>query len=468
MPPNHVLSEKKKHRFGVFQQHQQARAFEKRGSQYETMSAVSAYIEEWGDDSQVEMMYTNRNKNTNTTTRHHHKAVGIASARRFLWGDEEEERAIAQMGLGPSTANPPKTRLSLFGIHPLQQDDSKSINLMGGGMDSSSARRSSRIPRAAPPASAFHWALFGKEQPYGDAADSGEAEEYITKNDGTQSNNRCASVLRSFCLSPLIALAIVLAILWITRQMIFDNEDFVQTSKLNEARFDEIHDKLVEYSNPSLLDTVGTPQNNALQWLANQDPANLAATDAHFHLRYVLAVFFFSTSGKLKNFQRPIAGWTKQDHWMTGQCVCKWYGVRCVGDNAMDDEHEHEHIGQVFALNLTSNQVQGTIPLELQTLPGLESIDLSRNKMGGTIPSELALFSSLRDLFLRANRMTGPVPSELGTMTLLRDLHLGENQLSGTIPTELRQATRIRALGLDKNQLNGTIPELASLSSLSK
>jgi hypothetical protein len=440
--------------------------FQKRGSEYERRrdsngpGASSTYTEVWNnakDGQKINAENSPSPKKNNSSSK-----GGITSARRFLWGEDEEEDVIAQMGQSPSA--PPKPRSSLFGVDPRRSLNGQAINLMAPPV------RSDR-DHTPPPASAFRF--FGTStttsgnnnimrSEYGDAADSGEAEEYIDRKPRTR-HYTCSRVMR-VCLSPLIALGIILSIILVTRQMILDNEDMIQTKTINAARFADIRTKVGGLTNETVLDTLGSPQFNALQWISYQDPAKLGVNDTHLVQRYVLAVFFFSTSGKVHKEERPMANWKSQDHWMTGRSICRWYGIRCVGDNGKDDEH----IGEVLSLNLTNNAVQGTLPVELQSISLLESVDLSQNSIEGRLPIQIAKFPALRDLFLRANQLEGRIPTELGSMTLLRALHLGKNQFTGRIPTQLRQATRLRALGLDTNQLTGAIPDFASLSSLSK
>jgi hypothetical protein len=92
--------------------------------------------------------------------------------------------------------------------------------------------------------------------------------------------------------------------------------------------------------------TAGTPQYLAVNWLANQDVANLAVPTLtinsvvgyRYMFRYVLAVVYFSTEGY---------EWTGQLSFMTGRDICGWNkvftngfqnflrGVVCTGDTGL-------------------------------------------------------------------------------------------------------------------------------------
>jgi hypothetical protein len=63
-------------------------------------------------------------------------------------------------------------------------------------------------------------------------------------------------------------------------------------------------------------------QESALNWLANEDPANLAVdTDSTILLeRYTAALFYFATKGE---------GWRIQTDWLTSSAVCSWSGLDC-------------------------------------------------------------------------------------------------------------------------------------------
>ena len=147
--------------------------------------------------------------------------------------------------------------------------------------------------------------------------------------------------------------------------------------------------------------------------------------------------------------------WVSNQNWLSNRPIGTWYGV-------ITDEND-----RVIELDLSDNELNGTIPSELGHLTYLEVLYLSENQLSGSIPSEISVLSNLIELSLWTNELTGPIPPELGRLANLEILHLGKNELSGTIPTELGNLTNLEELGLYSNKLTGVIPaELGDLTNL--
>lgn len=149
--------------------------------------------------------------------------------------------------------------------------------------------------------------------------------------------------------------------------------------------------------------------------------------------------------------------WTNNTGWVDGAAgfdcdVCNWHGVSC------------NIYGRVSRVDLSNNQLSGTIPTEIGDMTYLQILMLERNQLTGTIPAEIGYLSNLFYLSLNDNQLSGMLPLELGNLTELGFLSVSANQLSGNIPAGLGNFGDIIALYMNDNQLSGCFPE--SLSNL--
>ncbi|PRP75649.1 Receptor protein kinase-like protein [Planoprotostelium fungivorum] len=103
------------------------------------------------------------------------------------------------------------------------------------------------------------------------------------------------------------------------------------------------------------------------------------------------------------------------------------------------------------------NLINGSIPSCLSSIltPDLYHLDLSNNQLTGSIPSSLGGLYDLTNLYLDNNRLTGSIPSSFSNLDSLDVLRLQGNQLSGSIP----DLTKIFGdhFDLSSNQLNGSL-----------
>ncbi len=130
------------------------------------------------------------------------------------------------------------------------------------------------------------------------------------------------------------------------------------------------------------------------------------------------------------------AKWLHNDNWLSDEPVSTWYGVTVRG-------------GMVIGLDLSANNLTGTLPAALQDLYGLQELYLQNNRLTGmeALPSSLENFNCL------GNRLAA-LP-ELSELFELRELACANNAL--TALPEL--PATLRSLACDSNQL-AALPEL--------
>ena len=195
------------------------------------------------------------------------------------------------------------------------------------------------------------------------------------------------------------------------------------------------------------------------------------------------------------------AGWKTKTNWLSAQPLSTWYGVTTVSGRVTNlDLSNNNLVGSIptsignfsnlqqlkliynqltgsipseignltnlIIFDVSGNQLTGNIPVEIGNLSNLEELHIDLNQLTGSIPSELGNLLNLKICWLR-NQLTGSIPSSLGNLAQLQQLELSENQLTGSIPSSLGNLSQLILLALDRNQLSGNIPSsLGNLSNL--
>ncbi|KAM7473300.1 hypothetical protein LguiB_020543 [Lonicera macranthoides] len=160
----------------------------------------------------------------------------------------------------------------------------------------------------------------------------------------------------------------------------------------------------------------------------------------------------------LLEFKHQIANNPVFNSWNTSLHFCQWKGVEC--------EHRHR---RVIGLNLSHQNIFGTISPHIGNLSFLRFIKLQVNHFHGEIPQQIGYLYRLRLLNLSYNILGGPLPVNLSHCFNFRALYLGDNHLVGIIPAELGSLKNLSLLHLRSNNLTGFIPaSFGNLSSLTK
>lgn len=424
----------------------------------------------------------------------------VESARKFLWDEDEEDYSVpSRMFGGAQTSLIANTQAGSGGsarnLHDVSLTRGTADGRQQGSQDQGSGL-TSRVRQMVSNLPMFSQPVDEKENlnrniaPAANASMAEGMEDYLEdvevhgRRDGMgrkTARARCGSFCdnrtrkRTMLVLAVLALVAVIISVVVTKTGGDDSEDSgesVSSSRpeVDMVRFDAIRELILEseFSIKADLDKSGTPQNEALNWISFLDAAKLKADDDMILQRYALATFFFATyvaseeeeesSGPDGTIVPPGEGWVNSQHWMTAKGICLWYGVSCMPHlHEGKEEYHYNENNAVVHLNLTANNVKGTLPREIAALEDLVTLDLGKNKLKGRIPYEIGGLKELVNLYLIENEFTGTIPASIGDLSSLRNLHLGTNKFSGRVPLEVIDLTDLRALGLDENYLTGTI-----------
>ncbi len=161
-----------------------------------------------------------------------------------------------------------------------------------------------------------------------------------------------------------------------------------------------------------------------------------------------------SDSLALVSLYNSTAGTNWLNTWNLNLPVSSWYGVTLSNDGC-----------NVTDLNLSNNNLTGTIPSQIGNLNALESFCLFFNNLSGNIPSEISNLHNLKIIQLLENNLSGPIPPGIGSLTNLEQLSLSANNFSGEIPNSFGGLVHLNTLYISHNNLSGCYPiELCSLS----
>ena len=106
--------------------------------------------------------------------------------------------------------------------------------------------------------------------------------------------------------------------------------------------------------------------------------------------------------------------WTQS--WDLNADVTAWQGLT-IKDN------------KVVAIDLSFNNLVGTLPEELGNLTNLESLNLFRNRITGAIPSTIWNLKQLKVLNIAFNKLDGKLPDTIGNIENLVTLELFMNKI---------------------------------------
>jgi len=199
-----------------------------------------------------------------------------------------------------------------------------------------------------------------------------------------------------------------------------------------------------------------------------QKKSDQQSTSIEYFTRYILMIFYYSTSG---------GNWKYNDFWTSDQSYCSWYGVQCDNQDLVTElilpscelngaiPTETGGLLALENLKLHDNKLLKSIPFELLNLPMLKYLLLNNNTLIGSISSQIN-FPKLLELDLSSNDLTSTIPAEIGSIYSLEILDLSGNNLAGQLPNQVRYLTELKEIRIGENLLDGAPSE--ALNSLTK
>ncbi|KAL6845825.1 hypothetical protein ACP4OV_024400 [Aristida adscensionis] len=101
------------------------------------------------------------------------------------------------------------------------------------------------------------------------------------------------------------------------------------------------------------------------------------------------------------------------------------------------------NLGELRALDLRSNRLNGKVDALLLGVPNLALLYLSHNDLSGALPAAIARLRGLLRIDLTDNSLSGPIPAAaLANLTGLLTLKLQDNLLTGLLPNIAAAAVR--------------------------
>ncbi|KAF3452959.1 hypothetical protein FNV43_RR03392 [Rhamnella rubrinervis] len=151
---------------------------------------------------------------------------------------------------------------------------------------------------------------------------------------------------------------------------------------------------------------------------------------------------------------------------------CSWRGVFCDASKEHAIEFVASGLGlsgsipdttigkltKLQTLDLSNNKITG-LPSDLWSLDSLKILNLSFNQISGSLPNNIGNFGLLRSFDLSSNNISGEIPASIGSLVSLQDLKLNHNRFEQNIPSGILSCQSLVRVDLSSNRLNGSLPD---------
>ncbi|OIV94823.1 hypothetical protein TanjilG_22020 [Lupinus angustifolius] len=118
-------------------------------------------------------------------------------------------------------------------------------------------------------------------------------------------------------------------------------------------------------------------------------------------------------------------------------------------------------------ISMRNNNLNGTLTSEsFKNLMYLQVVDLSSNQISGSVPSLLFELPSLQQLTLSVNQFSSIEVPSYGYQSGLIAVDLSNNQLKGFLPSFIAFIPKLSSLSLENNEFSGLIPTQLALKTV--
>lgn len=117
-------------------------------------------------------------------------------------------------------------------------------------------------------------------------------------------------------------------------------------------------------------------------------------------------------------------------------------------------------------LNLSSNLLDGHVPLQIGNMEMTQALDLSMNNLSGTIPATIAGCVALEYINLSGNSLQGSLPTSIGKLPNLHVLDVSSNGLTGVLPPSLQASPALRYANFSYNKFSGEVSSEGAFANL--
>ncbi|CAL2252907.1 unnamed protein product [Prunus armeniaca] len=112
---------------------------------------------------------------------------------------------------------------------------------------------------------------------------------------------------------------------------------------------------------------------------------------------------------------------------------------------------------QLTYLDVSENNLSGTIPPSICNMKYMNTISLRKNKLFGEFPQQWSLWSEISIIDVSHNNLSGNIPSSMGIPSSLHEFKANNNNFGGEIPFSFQNCTHLAILSLGHNKFTGNL-----------